>query len=76
MAKTALLQATPQQELALGVGATKCLNKFDDYLLRVKGVAPGQRKTYGFWVPRFLAGFCGSGCRLALRIRSCMMLII
>ena len=60
MAKTAFSQATPQNELVLGIGATRCLNKFDDYLLRVKGVAPGTRKTYCFWVRRFLAAFCGS----------------
>lgn len=60
MAKTASVSATPQHELVLSVGAKKCLNKFDDYLLRVKGVAPGTRKTYCFWVRRFLAGFCGS----------------
>lgn len=59
MAKTAFFQATPQHEFVLGIGATKCLNKFDDYLLRVKGVAPGTRKTYCFWVRRFLAAFCG-----------------
>jgi hypothetical protein len=35
MAKTVFFRATPQQQLVLGVGATKCLNKFDDYLLRV-----------------------------------------
>jgi integrase/recombinase XerD len=59
MAKSVFFQATPQQQLVLGVGATKCLNKFDDYLLRVKGVAPSTRKIYRFWVRRFLAGFCG-----------------
>ena len=26
----------------------------------MKGVAPGTRKSYCFWVRRFLAGFCGS----------------
>jgi integrase/recombinase XerD len=59
MAKTAFSRATPQEQLVLGVAATKCLNKFDDYLLRVKGVAPSTRKIYCFWVRRFLAGFCG-----------------
>ena len=46
MAKSVFFQATPQQQLVLGVGATKCLNKFDDYLFRVKGVAPSTRKIY------------------------------
>lgn len=59
MAKTVFFPTTPQQQLVLGVGAKKCLNNFDDYLLRVKGVAPGTRKTYCFWVRRFLSGFCG-----------------
>jgi hypothetical protein len=59
MAKTAFPRATPQQQLVLGVPATKCLNKFADYLLRVKSVAPGTRKIYCFWVRRFLAGSCG-----------------
>jgi hypothetical protein len=59
MAKTAFSRATPQRQLVLGVAATKCLNKFDDYLLRVKDVAPSTRKIYCFWVRRFLAGFCG-----------------
>jgi hypothetical protein len=59
MAKSVFVRAMPQQQLVLGIGATKCLNKFDDYLLRVKGVAPSTRKSYCFWVRRFLAGFCG-----------------
>jgi hypothetical protein len=59
MAKTVFFRATPQQQPVLSVGATKCLNKFDDYLLCVEGVAPSTRKTYCFWVRRFLAGFCG-----------------
>jgi site-specific recombinase XerD len=44
----------------LGIGATKFLNDFDDYLIRLKGLAPGTRKTYCFWVSRFLAAFCGA----------------
>jgi site-specific recombinase XerD len=57
--KTAFSKATPQQQSLLGVAAMKCLDKFDDYLLRVKGVAPSTRKIYCLWVRRFLAGFCG-----------------
>lgn len=58
MAKTVFSRATLQRQLVLGVAATECLNKFDDYLLRVKGVAPSTRMIYCFWVRRFLAGFC------------------
>jgi site-specific recombinase XerD len=61
MVKATVFKPTPQHELVLGIGATKCLNKFNDYLLRVKGVAPGTRTAYCFWVRRFLAAFCGSG---------------
>jgi len=43
----------------LGVDAIKFLNDFDDYLVRIEGLAPGTRKTYCFWVSRFLAIFCG-----------------
>jgi integrase/recombinase XerD len=56
---TTVSRATPKQQPLLGVAAMKCLDKFDDYLFRVKGVAPSTRKTYCFWVRRFLAGFCG-----------------
>ncbi len=59
--KATISRATPKQQPLLGVAAMQCLDKFDDYLLRVKGVAPGTRKTYCFWVRRFLAGFCGLG---------------
>lgn len=60
MAKTAILEPPHPHEHALGISAAKCLNQFDDYLLRVKGVAPSTRKVYCFWVRRFLAAFCGS----------------
>jgi len=44
----------------LGIDAVKFLEDFDDYLVRLKGLAPGTRKTYCFWVSRFLATFCGT----------------
>jgi site-specific recombinase XerD len=44
----------------LGIDAIRFLNDFDDYLVRIKGLAPGTRKTYRFWVSRFLATFCGT----------------
>jgi hypothetical protein len=67
VAKTVFFSTTPQQQLVLGVGGEKCLNNFDDYLLRVKWVAPGTRKTYCFWVQRFLSGFCGQRPRTGQR---------
>ena len=63
MAKTAILELPHPHEHALGISAAKCLNQFDDYLLRVKGVAPSTRKVYCFWVRRFLAASCGSVSR-------------
>jgi site-specific recombinase XerD len=45
----------------LGVEAKEFLKDFDDYLVAVKGLASGTRKTYCFWVSRFLAIFCGTG---------------
>jgi site-specific recombinase XerD len=43
----------------LGIDATNFLNNFDEYLVRVKGLAPTTRTTYCFWTSRFLATFCG-----------------
>jgi hypothetical protein len=34
----------------LGIGATKFLNDFVDYLIRLTGLAPGTRKSCCFWV--------------------------
>jgi hypothetical protein len=61
MTKTTISKATSRHEPVLPIDATDCLDKFDDYLFRVKGLAPGTRKGYCFWVRRFLATFCASG---------------
>jgi integrase/recombinase XerC len=47
-----------QQEL--GIDAVQFLHDFDDYLTRVRGLAPNTIKDYCFWVRRFLATFCGT----------------
>lgn len=44
----------------LGADAIQFLTDFEDYLARIKGLAPGTRRTYCFWVSRFLATFCGT----------------
>jgi site-specific recombinase XerD len=49
-----------QHQQALGVDAVQFLHDFEDYLRRVKGLAPGTIKSYCFWVRRFLAAFCGT----------------
>jgi integrase/recombinase XerC len=60
MTTTAFSEAPHQPRHLLGIDAAKCLSDFDDYLLRVKGLAPGTRNGYCFWVSRFLATFCGT----------------
>jgi len=51
--------ALPVHHQALGVDALHFLQDFDDYLMRVRGLAPNTGKTYCFWVRRFLETFCG-----------------
>jgi integrase len=58
MTKTARSDLPHDHRHLLGIDATKFLNDFDDYLVRVKGVAPTTRTTYCFWTSRFLATFC------------------
>jgi site-specific recombinase XerD len=52
--------ASHRHQQALGVDAVQFLHDFEDYLRRVKGLAPGTIKSYCFWVRRFLATFCGA----------------
>lgn len=60
MTKTAHSEPRHDQRHLLGIEAARFLNAFDDYLVRVKGLAPGTRTTYCFWTSRFLATFCGT----------------
>jgi integrase len=60
MTKTARSDPPHDHRHLLGIDATKFLNDFDDYLMRVKGLAPTTRTTYCFWTSRFLATFCGT----------------
>jgi site-specific recombinase XerD len=59
MTKTAFSDLHGHRQ-ALGIEAVQFLHDFDDYLTRVKGLAPNTRKDYCFWVSRFLATFCGT----------------
>jgi integrase/recombinase XerD len=40
------------------IDASQFLEDFDDYLMRVQGLAPRTRCGYCFWASRFLARFC------------------
>ena len=40
-------------------GADQWLKDFDDHLSRVQGLALSSRRSYCFFVRRFLAGYCG-----------------
>jgi integrase/recombinase XerD len=40
-------------------GAERWLKDFDDHLSRVQGLALSSRRSYCFFVRRFLAGYCG-----------------
>jgi len=59
MTKTATSALHGHQQ-ALGIDAVQFLHDFDDYLTRVRGLAPNTIKGYCFWVRRFLATFCGT----------------
>src|SRR2546423_6359387 len=59
MTKTAT-SALHEHQQALGIDAVQFLHDFDDYLTRVRGLAPTTIKSYCFWVRRFLATFCGT----------------
>lgn len=59
MTKTAT-SASHGHQRALGIDAVQFLHDFEDYLTRVKGLAPSTIKSYCFWVRRFLAKFCGT----------------
>jgi len=60
MKNTVRSKPSQQRVEAFGVDAAQCLKDFDDYLVRVRGLAPRTRPTYCFWVRRFLAKFCGT----------------
>ena len=60
MTKTAHSAPRHDQRHLLGIEAARFLNAFDDYLVRVKGLAPSTRTSYCFWTSRFLATFCGT----------------
>lgn len=60
MVQTALSQDPQSTTEILGTGAARCLKEFDDYLSRVRGLAPNSRRIYCFHVKRFLADFCGA----------------
>src|SRR5438128_6595696 len=51
---------TSAHQQTLGTDAVRFLHDFDDYLLRVKGLAPNTAKDYCFWARRFLSTFCGT----------------
>ena len=60
MTKTARSDPPRDHRHLLGVDATKFLNEFDNYLIRINGLAPSTRTSYCFWTSRFLADFCGT----------------
>jgi len=59
MTKTTFSEAPHDHRHLLGIDAAKCIKDFADYLVSVKGLAPGTRASYCFWASRFLATFCG-----------------
>jgi site-specific recombinase XerD len=60
MNRTAFAKALQPEVPSPGVLAAQWLRDFDDYLSRVQGLAPGTRRSYCFFVTRFLASYCGT----------------
>jgi integrase/recombinase XerD len=55
---TAASKASQQGVQPPAIDASKFLKDFDDYLMRVQGLALRTRSGYCFWASRFLARFC------------------
>jgi integrase len=46
-----------------GESSARFLRDFDEYLLRVRGLTPGPRERYCFYVRRFLSSVCGASAQ-------------
>jgi hypothetical protein len=55
---TAASKASQQGVQPPAIDASQFLKDFDDYLMRVQGLAPRTRSGYCFWASRFVARFC------------------
>lgn len=58
MNNTAASNASQQGVQPPAIDASKFLKDFDDYLMRVQGLALRTRSGYCFWASRFLVRFC------------------